>query len=1433
MFLKPVKSKCRIESLANRPLFLQMVLFTAIISGLFFVTLLNASAGYAMQADSPAGSISEKAGIKPVDETMPAKIPEEILADWKDQGGTAEEIIASLPPEYAAKWDGSFENACHWRRVYRMSQFPQIRNIMFNRRHNIGSIAIGFWVNVGTPDITDQNFEAKGALCQLKFDNYYSQYKEILKKDDMCIKDPCISLDGKKVAFSMSKGKGQGFLLYEMEIDNPGSIKQLTFNPPDLTVADFEPCYLPNGDIMFSSTRCFGTIDCGWQATSNMFVMDGEGKYIRRLGYDQVHTFYPVLRGDGLVLYERWEYNDRDIANICGLFRMNPDGCQQTEVFGNQTTWPMNIFQARPVPGSPNKYFAIASGHHGAYSGEVCVIDNSVNTNGPEHVTMVSPPRKTETLDKNDFLAMGGVYRNSEYPYPLNDEWYLVSYRDADQERFGRVSNAPYKIYLKHVDGKSRELLAWGDESLHHPVVVAPWKDIWGSDPPQVAQMANYNKDMSTFTIEDVYKGEGMKGVPRGTAKTLRVVAIRYRISGGCDQGLAGQVMGPKPSDIIFAAPNINPPSLWGGSWDVKEVLGEAKINEDGSASFKVPARTPVYFQVLDSNGRSIASMRSWSTLMPGETFSCVGCHESKNEAPAVGIVARAGEATPLKTTLGIENQGFDFPKMVQPILDKNCVSCHKENHPSGIDLTGDLVYNRFAKKSFARSYSSLMKGLGASTSNKSISIASILSQAPQMPAYSFGSTQSGMIRALTDNKNVNHKDVRLTDRELRILSCWIDLEAPHSGSYDSYMSESDAKRYKRLEADAQVWYDIEAQNIKELAALQGSSAAEQYSVSEAKSDTASDKFLSPTAMAFDADLSRMYIAEKTAKQISVLNIKTEKVDKLTDLDAEPTGIALSKDGSKLYVTAGLEFGSIKIVDTAKGRVIKSMDTAHGPISPVLSKDGKKLYVLSQYENKVVVFDLKTGKRAADIPVSRQPAASALTPDGRKLFVANLLPSGNADSNYNAAKVSVIDTETDKLITDVKLPSGSVDIRGICTSPDGKYVYAACVLARYHLPTSQLDRGWMNTNALAVIDADSNKFINTVLLDELDLGAANPYDVACTEDSKYIAVTHSGTNELSLIDADAMHKKLADAESDKGKSAMSSSYRDVKNNFSFLNGIRRRIPLKGIGPRDVAIAGSRAFVAEYFTGTVGVVDLSSSGVSGAVSISLGAEPEMTIARKGEILFHDASLCLQKWQSCATCHPNARADGINWDLLNDGTGNPKQTKSLLLSHKTAPVMITGIRPDAETAVRAGIRYIQFSVRPEQDAAAIDEYLKSLKPVLSPYLKKNSSGKIEFSEAAKRGEKIFSSARCSDCHSGQYYTDQKKYNIGAGTGSEKDTSFDTPSLVEIWRTAPYLYDGRAATIKDVLKKFNKDNRHGVTSDLSDDQINDLAEFVLSLN
>jgi mono/diheme cytochrome c family protein len=414
-------------------------------------------------------------------------------------------------------------------------------------------------------------------------------------------------------------------------------------------------------------------------------------------------------------------------------------------------------------------------------------------------------------------------------------------------------------------------------------------------------------------------------------------------------------------------------------------------------------------------------------------------------------------------------------------------------------------------------------------------------------------------------------------------------------------------------------------------------------------------------------------------------------------------------------------------------------------------------------------------------------------------------------------------------VNNIQLPNGSTGLRGICVSPDGRYAYVTHILGRYQLPTTQLERGWMNTNALSIINVAKRELLNTVLLDDIDLGAANPWGVGCTGDGKYICVTHAGSHEVSVIDRAALHEKLAKAA--KGETSSESlnalSYpSDVPNDLAFLVGLRRRIKLEGNGPRGLAVVGTKVYVAEYYTDSLGVVDINPK-VWRAKSLALGPQKDMTVVRKGEMLFHDASMCFQQWQSCASCHPGAaRSDALNWDLLNDGMGNPKNTKSLLLSHKTPPVMITGIRDSAETAVRGGIKFIQFVVRPETDAVAIDEYLKSLKPVPSPYLVNGKLG-----EAANRGREVFEKAGCASCHPAPLFTDMKKYDVGTGKDRQEGREFDTPTVIEVWRTRPYLYDGRAVTIKEVLTKYNVGDKHGRTSTLSEQEINDLAEFVLS--
>jgi YVTN family beta-propeller protein len=588
------------------------------------------------------------------------------------------------------------------------------------------------------------------------------------------------------------------------------------------------------------------------------------------------------------------------------------------------------------------------------------------------------------------------------------------------------------------------------------------------------------------------------------------------------------------------------------------------------------------------------------------------------------------------------------------------------------------------------------------------------------------------------------------------------------------------------------------------------------------------EKYLSPLDIVADQSGETLYVAAKTAGQVAVFDVGNLKVTKTISIPARPSGLALSPDGSKLYVTDGEPNGRVFVIDTDKGKRSNRFRVGHTPNAPVVSPDGKKLYICNKFNDNVSVLDAFSGRELAKIPVRREPVAAAITADGNTLIVANHLPAGAVDGDYAAAEVSMIDTAANKVVTSIKLPNGSASLNGVAISPDGKYAYVTHNLARYQLPTTQLERGWMNTNALTIIDVPARKFVNTVLLDDVDLGAANPWGVACSADGKYVCVTIAGTHELSVIDRAKLHEKVDRAGRGEKVSDATSSADDVPNDLSFLVTLKRRLRLTGNSPRGLAIIGNKAYIAEYFTDSLGIVDIDPDVRPNAKSLPLGPEKAISSIRQGEIFFNDAELCFQKWQSCTSCHPgDARTHALNWDLMNDGLGNPKNTKSLLLAHKTPPAMGLGVRADAESAVRAGIRHIQFAVRPEADAVAIDTYLKSLKPLPSPRL---TRGKL--SKSAKRGQKLFESAGCASCHTGELYTDLKRHNLGIGKWLDEGQSFDTPTLIEVWRTAPYLYDGRAATIEDMLKKHNLDNKHGHTSDLTDKQIRDLAEFVLSL-
>ena len=585
-----------------------------------------------------------------------------------------------------------------------------------------------------------------------------------------------------------------------------------------------------------------------------------------------------------------------------------------------------------------------------------------------------------------------------------------------------------------------------------------------------------------------------------------------------------------------------------------------------------------------------------------------------------------------------------------------------------------------------------------------------------------------------------------------------------------------------------------------------------------------STAYLGPSALTVSEDGRNLYVANADARQLAWIELPGGEVIRRLELPAEPTGLVLSPDGRELIVTCAAPKSTIVVIDVVSGTVTAKIPAGHTSMSPVITPDGKRLYVCNRFDNDVSVINLAGRKQTSRVPAVREPIAAAVTPDGRAVFVANHLPDTRNDVFFMgpvSPYVTVIDTQTHKT-KPIELPVGSNGLRDLCISPCGKYAYVTHVLGNFERIPSQVEYGWANMNVISVIDARRKKYLKTVGLDELLLGAGNPWGIACTADGGSVCISHAGTHELSVVDASRLAEELP-------QMYISPLVSTMVGDATAGPGPWRRIKLPGKGPRGLAVAGSKVYVAEYFSDALAVVDLEADAAAGIRTVALGPRPELTARRRGELLFNDATICYQQWQSCASCHPDARADGLKWDLLNDGHNNAKNTKSMLLAHATPPTMSEGVRPSGEAAVRAGIQHILFADRPEEEAAAIDKYLRSLRPVPSPYL---VDGRL--SPAAERGKLLFESKRvgCSRCHPAALYSDLMMHDVGTRSPFGYTDRFDTPTLVEVWRTAPYLHNGRYVTIKELIAEAKHGNSRGCIDELSEQQIDDLVEFVLSL-
>ncbi len=601
------------------------------------------------------------------------------------------------------------------------------------------------------------------------------------------------------------------------------------------------------------------------------------------------------------------------------------------------------------------------------------------------------------------------------------------------------------------------------------------------------------------------------------------------------------------------------------------------------------------------------------------------------------------------------------------------------------------------------------------------------------------------------------------------------------------------------------------------------------------------DNFISPMDLAFSMDGSMLATTDFTGGSVVLFNHDRELILKVGELD-RPFGLLWLSE-TKIAVS---EYGShrIAIIDVEKGSVVKQISCVEYPMGMAMAEPSM-LLVAGFGRSEVGVLDLHKEKEIKRIPVHYQPDFITVTPDGRSAFVSNLTPK----SVSTGPKVSKIDLDKLILEEDIELLFGSSNVRQIKCSPDGRWVYVAHTYGKVMLPTTQLERGWITTNVLSIIDAQKAELYATIPFDQTTRGAADPWGIEFSPDGEYLYATLSGVDELAVLHLGKLHSYLSGEKSpenlrtsDAGAVIASDIWKKIEEDPSsrlmladqlsalYAAGLLERISLPVKGPRGIArspVDGS-VVISGYFSGDLAWMNIRKPYA--AAILGLGKQPAMTPARHGEMIFHDGKGTLQSWLSCVSCHPAGRADGLNWDLMNDGIGNPKNAKSLLHSHATPPSMSTGIRADYTVATKSGFHFIKFTQEDESNIKAVQAYLRSMTPDASPYLVDGA-----LSRSAKRGKKLFESQElgCIRCHSGVYFTDQQMHDVGTRGKYDRTDAFDTPSLIEVWRTAPYLHDGSITDLEDLFtKKENTTHWHGRTKDLGEDDIIHLVNYVKSL-
>lgn len=561
------------------------------------------------------------------------------------------------------------------------------------------------------------------------------------------LRDPDVHFDGKRIVFSMRKNIRDNYHLYEITADGSG-LKQLTSAEG---IFDIDPLYLPDDDIVFTSSREPKYCMCNIHIMGNLFRMQADGANIHQIGKSTLFEGHGSLLPDGRLIYYRWEYIDRNFGNAQGLWTANPDGTNHAGYYGNNTPAGGVVLDPRAIPGT-DLVLCILSSCHDRPWGALAILDRRRGVDGKAPVLRTWPAAAISRVadpgtPNGGFDTFSGVNPKYEDPYPLSDKYFLCSRMTGQGEQMG--------IFLIDVFGN--EILVHSEGAgCYDPMPLAPRQR-----PPAIPTRRDFKNADGYVYVQNVYNGTHMKDVKPGSVKFLRVVESpekRY----WTEPGWNGQ--------------GVERPGMSWHDFNNKRILGTVPVEADGSAAFTMPSDRFVYFQLLDDNGMMIQSMRSGTTVQSGEWVGCVGCHDERRAAPPpalTGINPLALKRPPSRLN-GWHGPArmFNYLTDVQPVFDKHCVSCHDYGKDGGkkLVLAGDrgLIFNASYVNLWTKGTLSVV-GAGP----------------PEIrQAYSWGAHAS---RLLHFREGTNkHTDVNLTAEEMERIVTWVDLNAPYYPSYAS-----------------------------------------------------------------------------------------------------------------------------------------------------------------------------------------------------------------------------------------------------------------------------------------------------------------------------------------------------------------------------------------------------------------------------------------------------------------------------------------------------------------------------------------------------------------------------------------------------------------------------------------------------------------------